>query len=40
MNAELSAAFVAILDRYESGEINADQALVYIQIAVVDSNEN
>jgi hypothetical protein len=40
MNDELSAAFVAILDRYESGQINADEALIDIQIAVADSNEN
>ena len=39
MNDELSAAFVSILDRYEAGEINADEALVYIQIAVAEDNE-
>jgi hypothetical protein len=39
MNETLSAEFVAILDRYEAREINADEALIYIQIAVAEDNE-
>jgi hypothetical protein len=39
MNPELSAKFVAILDRYESREISAEQALIEIQVAVADDNE-
>jgi hypothetical protein len=39
MNEELSAEFVAIFDRYEAREINAEQALIEIQIAVANDNE-
>lgn len=39
MNPELSAKFVAILDRYENREISAEQALIEIQVAVADDNE-
>ena len=39
MNPQLSAAFKNILDRYEARFINADEALVYIQIAVAEDNE-
>lgn len=39
MNPELSAKFVAILNRYDNGEINAEQALIEIQVAVANDNE-
>lgn len=39
MNEQLSAEFMAILDRYEAREINAEQALIEIQIAVAEDNE-
>ena len=39
MNPELSAKFVAILNRYEYGNINAEQALVEIQVAVANDKE-
>ena len=39
MNEQLSAEFVAILERYEAREINADEALIEIQIAVENDRE-
>jgi hypothetical protein len=39
MNDQLSAEFVAIMDRYEAREINAEEALIEIQIAVANDNE-
>ena len=40
MNEQLSAEFTAILDRYENGDIHAEQALVEIQIAVANDGED
>jgi hypothetical protein len=39
MNDELAEKFVAILDRYEAREIDAEEALIEIQIAVANDNE-
>jgi hypothetical protein len=39
MNDELAEVFTAILDRYESREISAYQALEEIQVAVANDNE-
>lgn len=39
MNNELAKEFVAIIDRYDNGEINAEQALIEIQVAVANDNE-
>jgi hypothetical protein len=39
MNELLAAEFVAILDRFEAREINAEEALIEIQIAVAKDNE-
>jgi len=39
MNDELAEVFTAILDRYESREISAEEALIEIQVAVANDNE-
>lgn len=39
MNPELSAKFVAILDRYETRFINAEEALIEFQVAVAEDKE-
>jgi hypothetical protein len=39
LNDELAAEFVAIIDRFEAREINAEEALTEIQIAVAKDSE-
>jgi len=40
MNPELAKKFVAILDAYEARQISAEEALIDIQIAVANANED
>ena len=40
MNPELAKHFVAILDAYEAREISAEEALIKIQVAVANDNED
>ena len=40
MNPELAKHFVAILNAYEAREISAEEALIDIQIAVANANED
>jgi hypothetical protein len=40
MNPELAKQFVAILDAYEARQISAEEALIDIQIAVANANED
>jgi hypothetical protein len=40
MNPELAKHFVAILNAYEDREISAEEALIRIQIAVANANED
>ena len=40
MNPELAKKFVAILNAYEDREISAEEALIRIQIAVANANED
>lgn len=40
MNEDLAKEYVAILNRYNAGEISAEQALIEIEVAVANSNED
>ena len=40
MNPELAEKFVAILNAYEDRKISAEEALIEIQIAVANANED
>ena len=40
MNPEIAKKFVAILNAYEDREISAEEALIRIQIAVANANED
>jgi hypothetical protein len=40
MNPELAKKFVAILNAYEDREIGAEEALIRIQVAVANANED